>query len=226
MKNRFVKMLLIGTVLIGGSMYSTEVFAINTNDMAKINNDKVVMLLAKNDSIEDGRYNVEVQILKEKSEELSMAGQYVDGNAVIDVEGGNMYLTIKISRNDWMEDIKVSVNDSEVKYETVQQDNEGKVATLRFEIPNKNANVKFKMNVVPMGNVDVTFRIALNDDIQKISNGNLNKDTKKSGNAKGTSSTNNEKELPETGYPTSGGSLLVMGGLSTILGVGLLKRRK
>ncbi len=83
------------------------------------------------------------------------------------------------------------------------------------------------MNVVPMDNADVAFRIVLNDDIKKISGESPKQSSKKNDdNNKSSKSSNAEKELPQTGFPISNGSLLLMGGLSTLLGAGLLKKRK
>ena len=99
------------------------------------------------------------------------------------------------------------------------------MAVLKFAIPNKKANIKFRMNVVPMGDADVAFRVVLNDNITKISGGSSNKNTQKNNSTK-AGKDNSEKELPQTGFPISGSNLLVMGGLSTVLGAGLLKKKK
>ncbi|MBU5298845.1 NEAT domain-containing protein [Clostridium sporogenes] len=228
MKNKFIKLTLAGAISTGILISSSSVLATDiNNNHGQVHSNKNIVLLAQKDGLEDGKYSVSFQTLKEKSAELSMAGQYVDSNGVLEVQGGNMYFTFKVLRNDWMKNIKVLVDDAPVQYEHASQDNEGKVSGIKFQIPNKKPNIKIRMNVVPMDNADVAFRMVLNDDIKKISGESPKESSKKSDdNNKSSKSSNAEKELPQTGFPISNGSLLLMGGLSTLLGAGLLKKRK
>ena len=228
MKNKFIKLTLAGAISTGILISSSSVLATDiNNNHGQVHSNKNIVLLAQKDGLEDGKYSVSFQTLKEKGAELSMAGQYVDSNGVLEVQGGNMYFTFKVLRNDWMKNIKVLVDHASVQYEHASQDNEGKVAAIKFQIPNKKPNIKIRMNVVPMDNADVAFRIVLNDDIKKISGESPKESSKKDDdNNKSSKSSNAEKELPQTGFPISNGSLLLMGGLSTLLGAGLLKKRK
>ena len=227
MKNKFIKLTLAGAISTGILISSSSVLATDiNNNYGQVHSNKNIVLLTQKDELEDGKYSVSFQTLKEKSE-LSMAGQYVDSNGVLEVQGGNMYFTFKVLRNDWMKNIKVLVDDASVQYEHASEDKEGKVAAIKFQIPNKKPNIKIRMNVVPMDNADVAFRILLNDDIKKISGESPKENSKKNDdNNKSNKSSNAEKELPQTGLPISNGSLLLMGGLSTLLGAGLLKKRK
>lgn len=219
MKGKFIKLALACALTTGILVPSSKAFAMNRNALSNLNSNKSMVLLAKNDSLQDGKYNVSIETLKEKNDELSMAGQYIDSNATLDVSGGKTYVTIKVLRNDWMKNIRIFVDDSQVNYEHNQLDNEGKVSTLKFAVPNSKSNVKFRMNVVPMGNADVCFRVALKDNITKISGETSTGNTKVSKDKDG-------KELPQTGFLISSGNLLLIGGVSTMVGAGLFKKRK
>ncbi|WP_142415636.1 NEAT domain-containing protein [Hathewaya massiliensis] len=209
----------------------------------------------KNSKLEDGKYNVGIETFKENAEELSMAGQYVNKKVDLEVKNNKKYATLKITRMDWMKNIKISINNNSVNYETVQKDKEGKVASIRFEVPDLNTNVKFKMNVVPMGNAEVKFRVVFNDNITKLSsNSSQNKPSKnnktknneikaannadknntvKKDNTNNTSEkvevkgdTAKEDTLPQTGSPITTKTLSIIGGLAVTLGLGLKSRKK
>ncbi|CAM2836078.1 NEAT domain-containing protein [Hathewaya histolytica] len=238
MKSKFIKITLTTALVASILIPSKKAFAMDMNKkVANPAGNLISVIAIQNNKLKDGKYNVGIQTLKEKSDELSMAGQYVDSNAVIDVKDGNISIGIKIMRNDWMKNIKVSVDNSNVDYKLIKHDNENKVATLKFSIPSTKSNIKFRANIEPMGNTEVSFRTKLKDDMQKISdkenkedksNGNTEKNTK---NVEGKKSNkgvakSNAKELPQTGLPIKSSNLFVVGGLSTIIGAMLFKRRK
>ncbi|RXM58560.1 NEAT domain-containing protein [Clostridium tetani] len=163
MKKNFLKVLIV-SVLVGGiASVSTQVFAQNIGTT----NSNSPIILAQNDKLKDGKYDVSVQILKENSEELSMAGQYVNKNASLKVENGQSYITLNFSKINWMKNIKISVNGAEVSYKTIPS---GENATITFKVPNTKANIRVAMNVEPMGNVSVAFRVAIQNDIKQLDN--------------------------------------------------------
>lgn len=239
MKNKCIKAILAGAVSAGILLSSNAVYAKDMNN-SYVDINKNIVLLAKQDGLQDGKYNVGIQALKEKSEELSMAGQYVNSNAILDVHGKDMYVTIKVSRSDWMKNIRIWVNGSPVKYQQQVKDKEGQISTLKFKIPNRKSEIKFKMNIVQMGNAEVAFRIVLNDNVSKISSAvnnttfkasqqskvnNKSKENKLSKDKNDKKNTDS-KELPQTGSPISGSNLAIIGGVSTLLGAVLIKKRK
>lgn len=247
MKNKCLKLLTASFVSSAIILSSTQVFAksIENNYKTNIINSEInktdnVMLVAKNDVLKDGKYNVNVEVLKADVDELSMAGQYIDKKAILEVESDKKYITLNISRIDWMENIKALVDDTSVEYETIKNDNEaekdkeGESATIKFQIPNLDSNIKFRMNVIPMGNAEVEFRVDIQDDITKLGSEVSEEDTsknkseeKKENSEQSTTVEKNKEEskLPRTGYPIAQGSLLIIGGLTTISGI-LVKNKK
>ncbi|QBD84759.1 LPXTG cell wall anchor domain-containing protein [Clostridium tetani] len=163
MKRNFLKVLIVSVLVGGMASASTQVFAQNIG----VNNSNSPIILAQNDKLKDGKYDVSVQILKENSEELSMAGQYISKNASLKVENGQTYMTLNFSKINWMKNIKISVNGAEVSYKTIPS---GENATITFKVPDIKANIKVRMNVEPMGNVGVAFRVAIQNDIKGLDN--------------------------------------------------------
>lgn len=223
MKKKVLSLLIIGILATGiSSVMTSNVFAAENSHNAS----KSMVLLAKNDILQDGQYSVGTKILKEKSNDLSMAGQYIGQTAKITVENGKMYLSVDVTRIDWMKNISVFLNGSSVNYD-LKKASDNKNATVKFQIPNTKPDIKFSMNVEPMGNARVAFRIILNDAITTLGNGDIKSDNKKSTGKKVISSSAQHikvnKELPKTGSPISQTNLLWVGGLTTILGGVLIK---
>ncbi|TCO68921.1 NEAT domain-containing protein [Marinisporobacter balticus] len=131
-----------------------------------------------------GKYTVSVYALKADKDELSMAGQYMDKTAILEVvkdekdkNKNKEYLSINLRRTDWMQNRKVMINGKEVEHiskllKTYEEKNnleENKTDhTLLFEIPKVDASIKLGMNVIPMGNAAVQFRVDLQDNITKL----------------------------------------------------------
>ncbi|AEB75286.1 NEAT domain-containing protein [Clostridium botulinum] len=231
MKKNFLKVLTVG-VLAGGVMFSSAQALVQTG-----NNNYPLRLqssvqLAKNDSLKDGTYTVGIQVLKEKDNDLSMAGQYIGQNIKLDVKNGVIYANVDITRLDWMKNINIFVDGSDVKYETSKKGSQA--GTLRFKVPSTKAKIMFKMNVVPMGNARVAFRVVMQNDVKAVSgsatinNTSNNTSQKKSVDNKKdnkNSNTTDKKELPQTGLPITQAELPMLGGLTTIAGMLLLKKK-
>ncbi|WP_053955874.1 NEAT domain-containing protein [Inediibacterium massiliense] len=105
---------------------------------------------------------VEIEVLKEDSNEQSMAHAYIGKKAGFEVRDGKQYLTVYIKRSEWMKNIDITVDGKSVKYDrkvVKTSSKEGENITVEFEIPNLDAKIKFHMNVLPMGEARVAFRI-------------------------------------------------------------------
>ena len=94
------------------------------------------------------------------------------------------------------------------------------------------------MNVVPMGNARVSFRVVLQNDLKSVSgkatiNDTSKDSTLKKSDAKETSANSNKevkkdkdgKELPQTGLPITQAELPLLGGLTSMAGLFLLKKK-
>ncbi|EDS78308.1 putative npqtn cell wall surface anchor protein [Clostridium botulinum C str. Eklund] len=231
MKKNLLKVLTVG-ILAGGVVFSSsQAFAEsgNVNQPIKL---EASSMLAKNDSLKDGTYKVSIQVLKEKEKDLSMAGQYIGQQITLEVKGGQIYATVDITRLDWMKNINIFVNGTDTKYDkTMSGSQKGK---LKFKIPSMDAKITFKMNVVPMGNARVAFRVVPQNDIKPVSGAATINDTSKKSDSRATSTTSNKetkkdkdgKELPQTGLPITQAELPLLGGLTSMAGVFLLKKKK
>ena len=85
-----------------------------------------------------------------------MAGQYLNKSITYTEKNGKRFFTITLNKIDWMKNIQVSVDGQSVSYDKKQS---GENADLTFEINSENSQVMLHMNVVPMGNAKVGFRI-------------------------------------------------------------------
>lgn len=117
----------------------------------------------KNEVSESVKKDINVAVLKEDSNEPSMAGQYIDKNVVYTEKDGKKYFKITVNKINWMKDIKVSVDGQSVNYDQKQS---GENADLTFEVNGENSEVLLNMNIVPIGNTKVGFRIVNSNSIK------------------------------------------------------------
>lgn len=227
MKNRILKSLTV-TLLAGSMILASTPSLASSLKESNINENDYSILVAENNALEDGKYNLSIETLKEDSDELSMAGQYMNKKALLEVEGQNMYMTLTLTKIEWMQDIEILVEGSSVKYDLVKKGDNAETATVRFKVPNENPNVGFHMNVEPMGNARVKFKVAFQNDINKIS-GSTNKSNDVQDN---TSTSLDESEnvledtLPQTGSPITQRRVLALSGLAIVAGTLSLKKSK
>ncbi|WP_142415560.1 NEAT domain-containing protein [Hathewaya massiliensis] len=143
----------------------------------------------------NGVYSLNAKILKENSDDPSMAAQYIkDINC--EIENGNKYITVSLNRIDWMKDLKVTVDGKEITpqiTDRIKNKNGEEQGKIRFQIGSLNSKIMLHMNVVPMGNSTVAFRLVpdkntltlikestnLQEDLNKDTNKEENKDTNK-----------------------------------------------
>ena len=244
MRGRVLKLLLASAIIVGATVTVQQEAYAKTNTDIKSN-----VLLAENTGLQNGKYKVSIKTLKENSDGISMAGQYVDQTANLDVSNGKKYLNLGISRSDWMKNIKITVNGSSAPFKLINKGDNN--AVVKFEIPDLKAKIKFSMNVVPMGNANVSFRVVLGDNVTKTSSDNNanstsgKTETKKqnvtktsakestqntTNNKQETSNTNvqensNSKDLPDTGSKVPQEAVIGFGALSAIVGALLIKKK-
>lgn len=223
MKNNILKICLATAIVGNIALGSNYAFAADIN--TKNSNYEQQIITAENNQLQNGQYTVNIETLKENSDELSMAGQYIDKTANVNVENGTMTLSLRITKINWMKNIEVAVDGSIVNYETVMEGDDGKVATISFPITGQNPNIVFHMNVEPMGNARVCFRVALQGDFNKVGE-NVTTTASNTENNDSKNNTNGEnKELPKTGSMINNKGLIAIGSLAAVSGI-LLKRRK
>ncbi|ABK61993.1 NEAT domain-containing protein [Clostridium novyi] len=201
----------------------------------------------------DGLYEVNIKALKENNNEPSMAGTYVGDKIKVQMKNGKKYAMVTFSRSDWMNNMDVLVNNKSQKYDVVNVKTNStgeKISTIKFKIPNLDSEIKFKMNVEPMDNARVTFRVLMQKDSLKFLEGteydptkaeeylnNLANESKESKYSKGNlynyNDNNNhiqysapKKKLPKTGLPFGGGLVASIGGVLSGLGITLMKKNK
>ncbi|MFX0547728.1 NEAT domain-containing protein [Hathewaya histolytica] len=202
--------------------------------------------------IKDGLYNVNFRTLKENSDEPSMAGQYVK-EVNYEVKDGKKYLVVTIDRSDWMKNLRAKVDGKEV-IPTVMDKSKNKngeeVSRVKFEVAGLNSEVMLTMNVVPMGNSKVSFRIKPMENTLKLIKGYEELNNKSSKGKKDelekdnlnmkelvnvdplklketTKASENDKmikKLPQTGLPINTGILGTLGLLMSGVGVSLKKK--
>ncbi|QZY55874.1 NEAT domain-containing protein [Crassaminicella profunda] len=188
MKNK----LLVGmsSILVAGCLVATPLSAsaqvVKASEPVKkeVTKAEKVIVKGEQEPLKVGKYKVTVYALKKYVDEMSMAGQYMDAIAIIEVvkdeknkKKNKEYLSINLRRSDWMENRKVMIDGKEVEHtstllKTYEEKNEvGKNKTdhtIRFEIPKVDAKISLGMDVIPMGNASVEFRLDLQDDITKV----------------------------------------------------------
>ncbi|SHE98524.1 NEAT domain-containing protein [Clostridium fallax] len=208
----------------------------------------------KENKEKDGLYEISMKTLKENSDEPSMAGAYLGDKAKVEMKNGKKYVILTLNRSDWMDNIEALVNGKKANYDVLNVKslpNGEKTSTIRFEVPDLTSPITLKMNVKPMGNERVAFRVLLNkDSLKYLKNTNydpkeaeeyldkLAEDTKdkvkETNSTKESSNKNNidskkiskEKKLPKTGVSIGGGIMATIGSIVSALGLALMKNKK
>lgn len=118
---------------------------------------------SKEDSlkIKNGLYSLLIKTLKEGSDEPSMAGGYIE-NTNYEVKDGKQYLLLKLNRIDWMKNIVATVDGDTITptiVKTIKNDKGEEKGIIKFEVNSPKSQIKLTMNVEPMGNPRVSFKI-------------------------------------------------------------------
>ena len=139
--------------------------------------------VSKNETLRNGLYSIQIEVLKAKLDEPSMAGTYIEKNTKIESKGGKNYMLLTFYKSDWMKDIKLTIDGKNVPYEIVDkkenveveqvpfltgEDKIGNITTIKFELPNVDSEINVKGNSVPMGNAEVEYRVILEKDTLKL----------------------------------------------------------
>lgn len=113
-----------------------------------------------------GTYKCPILCMKDKMEELSMAGTYVESEATVVKDKDGNHMTTKFLRSDWMKDIKIEIDGKEVKHE--EEKLEGNEFLVKFDVPSEESEIRVSLHVVPM-QADVAFRIVPECSGEKVS---------------------------------------------------------
>ncbi len=109
----------------------------------------------------DGLYSLKAKILKENSDDPSMSAQYVK-DINYEVKDGKKYLIVTLNRTDWMKNITATVDGKEITptvIEKIKNNNGEEISRIKFPNKQLRSKIKLTMNVVPMDNSRVSFRI-------------------------------------------------------------------
>ncbi|MGL5245006.1 MAG: NEAT domain-containing protein, partial [Sarcina sp.] len=192
---------------------------------------------------------VKIKTLKENEDIPSMAGKYLE-KASYENKDGHKYMRVVLNRSDWMNNVKAVVDGQQVQPEilNVIKNESGEAKTeFRFPIKDENSKIKLKMNVKPMNNALVTFRILpVKEEITEVNDKLLKKEpteqvsvlNSEKENINTIEDFNNKQEdnvikenniyekdiLPRTGLPI-GASLGYLGALISTIGI-IIKKKK
>ena len=109
-------------------------------------------------------YNINFDILKENEDKPSMAGSYIK-KVTYQIKNGNHYIVVNLNRSDWMKNIKATIDGKEITPEVLNKEknsNGEETSDIKFEVKDLNSKIALGMNVKPMGNARVLFRIVPN----------------------------------------------------------------
>ncbi|RXM87383.1 hypothetical protein DP149_06475, partial [Clostridium tetani] len=112
---------------------------------------------------QNGVYRVDVKILRDKDNTPSMAGQYVKDVVDYEINDNKKYIVVTIDKSNWLKNIDVEVDGRSVKHSIIDEitNSDGeKTSKIKFEVKDLDSKIKFSMNVEPMGNAKVSFRIS------------------------------------------------------------------
>ena len=199
---------------------------------------KVENLINKKVESNHKLYDISFKALKENSDEPSMAGEYIK-KVNYEEKDGKKYLIVDLDRIDWMKNIKVIVDGKEstpVITDIVKNSKGEESGRITFEIGSLDSQVMLTMNVVPMGNAKVRYRLVVDKNTlkeiplselkSKVSSGDIRKTSNTSNNtAKINSKVLSKKKLPQTGCPVDTVKMSVIGGILASLGF-ILRRKK
>ena len=152
-------------------------------------------------------YTIQNQIVSDSETGKTMARKYLNSTTKIEEVDGKMYATLTFTGVDLMSNHKIYVNGSLVNYTVTSSTLSSK--SIRFAIPNVNADIKVQVYVVPMGST-VTFGVKLLADTLTF--------VKEFDAENGT--------LPQTGSVVNSQTMVAAGGLLTMAGALLRRKRK
>ena len=115
-------------------------------------------------------YDIKVKILKENEDVQSMAANYIK-KVSYEIKDGKHYIIAKLNRSDWMSGIKAKVDGKEISPEILNKEknsNGEETSNIKFEVKDLSSKIVLGMNVEPMGNARVSFRIVSEEESLKL----------------------------------------------------------
>lgn len=211
-----LKKLISSLIMIATIAMSINVFA---EDISKVDN---------------GMYEFSLTCMKDKQDELSMAGTYVEPKGTLTKDEKGNHVSVKFMRSDWMKKIQIEIDGKDVPHE--EEPGEGTEFFVKFDVPNGEPKIRVKLYVVPM-NADVAFRIVPNYDYKKISDDTSSQNQNPqstSENQESSQSTNSNEEnktltesnkpkLPQTGSNINLLNILSVSGV--LIGIAIITRK-
>ena len=114
---------------------------------------------SRKDNIDDGTYTIKNNILKENSNSESTARDYVDKESVLEVDDGDMDLTLKFIKGSLMSNVSVKVAGKSVTTKTVKKS--GDKYYIKFPINSLSDEILVSAKINIMGGMNVKFRVEL-----------------------------------------------------------------
>ncbi|NLK94833.1 MAG: hypothetical protein GX275_06540 [Clostridiales bacterium] len=109
------------------------------------------------------RYTIENDIISDSIIGKNMTRKYLDKISILEDIDDRLYLTIKFTGSDAMDNIRIMINEKEVDYSVVAKDESNGLLALRFEITNINDDIRVYMKIKAV-NMNVDFGIDLLED--------------------------------------------------------------
>ncbi len=115
------------------------------------------------EEIEDGCYEIEVEVLKESSDEKSMAGDYMNETVELEVEDGEITAYLKVSQASYWSEVKYRNEDGKFEYADIEvEDTEEDVRVYELKEVDIEEPLMMEAYPIPMG-WTVRFRLVFDE---------------------------------------------------------------
>ena len=109
----------------------------------------IMLLPVKAESLADGVYAVEFELLQGDSDSVSIANDYFEKPALLKVDGGEQILQVTLNHSKWVQEIQETSGDGFTDVKVVASDEEADTRVIEFTIDNDLAEpFQVKMHVV------------------------------------------------------------------------------
>lgn len=179
----------------------------NNNSSSNNSNSSSNDIVVENNTIKGKLYTIKNEIISDSATGKQMARKYTSATTKIEEINGKMYATLTFTGVDLMSNHKIYVNGRLVNHSVTASSSSSK--SIRFVIPNLNADIKVQAYIIPM-NATVTYGVKLLEDTLTF----VKDFTAENGS------------LPQTGSAFGSEMLLGLGGLLTLSGTLLRRKRK
>ena len=162
------------------------------------------------------RYTIENDIISDSKMGKTMTRKYLDKISILEDIDGKMYLTIKFSGTNAMDNIKIYVNGEEVSYTVAAEDSENNIKAFRFLIGNVSDEIKISMHIKPIG-MDIEFGIDLLEETQTLIEEGVISSEEKLSNENSTDQLMNSYLANSSSESKSTGKVIIVTAISTAL---------